>query len=50
MTKEKSMHWVELVEKVDPTLKTKPVVTYVFNKGERVFYKEKRKGSGIRKG
>ena len=50
MTKEKSMHWGELVEKADPTLKTKPVVTYVFNKGERVFYKEKRKGSGIRKG
>jgi hypothetical protein len=50
MTKEKSIHWGELVEKADPTLKTKPVVTYVFNNGERVFYKEKRKGSGTRKG
>ncbi len=50
MTKEKSMHWAELVDKVDPALKMKPVVTYVFNKGERVFYKEKRKVSGIRKG
>tara|TARA_R100001132_G_scaffold24412_1_gene23593 strand:+ start:115 stop:264 length:150 start_codon:yes stop_codon:yes gene_type:complete len=48
MEKEKSMHWNELVEKADPTLKTKPVVTYVFNKGERVFHKE-RKGSGTRK-
>ncbi len=50
MTKEKSMHWAELVDKVDPNLKSKPVVTYVFNKGERVFYKGKKNRNGTRKG
>jgi len=50
MSKEKSMHWTELVDKVDPTLKTEPVVTYVFNSGKRVFYKGKKNRNGTRKG
>jgi hypothetical protein len=50
MTKEKKIHWAELVDKADPTIRTRPIVTYVFNNGERIFHKAKRKNSGNRKG
>ena len=49
MKKEKTMTWIELVDQVDPTLKSRPVVTYVFNNGERIFHKGKRNNSGTRK-
>lgn len=49
MKKEKEMHWIEVVDKADPTLKTRPVVTYVFNNGKRIFHKAKRNNSGTRK-
>ena len=35
-TKEKRMPWTELVDR------TRPVVTYVFNDGKRVFHAPKR--------
>lgn len=41
-TKEKRIPWVELVQKVDPTIRTRPVVSYVFNDGKRVFHAPKR--------
>lgn len=40
--KEKRIPWVQLVEKVDPTIRTRPVVSYVFNDGKRVFHAPKR--------
>ena len=42
-TKEKRMPWTELVDKSDPTRRTRPVVTYVFNDGIRTFHAPKRK-------
>ena len=42
-TKEKRMPWTELVDKSDPTRRTRPVVTYVFNDGKRKFHAPKRK-------
>ena len=38
------------VEKVEPGYRSKPVVTYVFDQGRRVFHKGKRPNNGIRKG
>ena len=38
------------VEKVDPDRRSRPVVTYVFDQGKRVFHKGKRKAGGTRKG
>ena len=49
MTKEKRVQWLEHVEKVDPGYRSKPVVTYVFDQGRRVFHKGKRKAGGTRK-
>ena len=49
MSKEKRIQWMEYVDKTDPERRTKPVVTYVFNDGERIFHKEKRPSSGVRK-
>jgi len=48
-TKEKRVQWLEHVEKVDPHFRSRPVVTYVFNDGQRVFHKAKRPNSGVRK-
>ena len=42
-TKEKKILWTELVDKTDPTRRTRPVVTYVFNDGKRTFHAPKRK-------
>ena len=42
-TKEKRIPWTELVDKSDPTRRTRPVVTYVFNDGKRTFHAPKRK-------
>jgi len=42
-TKEKRIPWMELVDKTDPTRRTRPVVTYVFNDGKRTFHAPKRK-------
>ena len=42
-TKEKRMPWTELVDKAAPTRRTRPVVTYVFNDGKRMFHAPKRK-------
>ena len=42
-TKEKRILWTELVDKTDPTRRTRPVVTYVFNDGKRTFHAPKRK-------
>ena len=36
--KEKRIPWTELVDKTDPTRRTRPVVTYVFNDGKRKFH------------
>ena len=36
--KEKRIPWTELVDKSDPTRRTRPVVTYVFNDGKRKFH------------
>ena len=41
--KEKRIPWVQLVEKVDPTIRTRPVVSYVFNDGKRVFHAPSRR-------
>ena len=41
--KEKRIPWTELVDKTDPTRRTRPVVTYVFNDGKRIFHAPKRK-------
>ena len=49
MSKEKKIQWAEHVEKADPGYRSKPVATYVFNKGERTFYKAKRSNNGTRK-
>ena len=46
--KETRIPWVELVDKADPARRTKPVVTYIFDNGNRVFYKGRKK-SGSRK-
>jgi len=46
--KETRIPWVELVDKVDPSRRTKPVTTYIFDNGNRVFYKGREK-SGNRK-
>jgi hypothetical protein len=43
MKKEKVISWVEFVEKKDPTRRTRPVASYVFNDGKRTFYTPKRK-------
>jgi len=48
-TKEKRILWTELVDKTDPERRTRPVVTYIFNDGKRIFHKAKRSNSGIRK-
>ena len=45
----KLIPWTELVDKTDPARRTRPVVTYVFNDGKRIFHKGKRSNSGIRK-
>jgi hypothetical protein len=37
-TKEKRILWTELIDKTDPTRRTRPVVTYVFNDGKRKFH------------
>ena len=47
--KDTEFSWAELVEKADPSIRTRPVATYTFNNGKRVFY-EGRKKSGHRKG
>jgi hypothetical protein len=49
-TKEKRVQWMEHLEKVDPGYRKRPVVTYVFDQGKRVFHKAKRPNNGIRKG
>ena len=36
--KEKRIPWTELVDKSDPTRRTRPVVTYIFNDGKRKFH------------
>lgn len=41
--REKSIPWVELVDRQDPSRKTAPVATYVFDDGRRVFYKPRKK-------
>ena len=42
--------WKELAYKIDPEL-TAPVVTYEFDNGNRLFYKEKKRNKyGTRKG
>ena len=40
---QKKIPWVQLVERKDPTIYTRPVATYVFNDGNRVFYKPRKK-------
>jgi len=47
--KEKRVQWVEYVDKTDPERRTRPVVTYTFNDGKRIFHKAKRPSSGVRK-
>jgi hypothetical protein len=47
--KEKRVQWIEHVDKVDPQRRTRPVVTYIFNDGERVFHKAKRSNGRTRK-
>ena len=47
--KEKRVQWMEYVDKTDPDRRTRPVVTYTFNDGKRVFHKAKRPSSGVRK-
>ena len=49
MKKQKEVQWTEVVDKLDPTLKSRPIVTYEFNNGKRVFHKPKRGNSGTRK-
>jgi hypothetical protein len=46
--KDTEFSWVQLVEKSDPSIRTRPVVTYTFDNGNRVFYKGRKK-SGYRK-
>ena len=41
-TKETKYNWGEIAYKVDPELSS-PVVTYEFDNGNRVFYKEKKR-------
>lgn len=41
--KEKKISWIALVESKDPTIYTRPVATYVFNEGQRTFYKPRKK-------
>ena len=41
--KEKRIPWVKLVEMADPTIRTRPVVSYIFNDGKRVFHAPKRR-------
>ena len=48
-SKEKRIPWTEYVEKTDPGYRSRPVVSYVFDDGKRVFYKGKRKAGGTRK-
>ena len=38
--KEKRIQWMEHVEKADPERRSRPVTTYIFNDGERVFLKQ----------
>ena len=40
---------MEHVEKADPGRRSRPVTTYVFNDGKRIFHKAKRPSSGVRK-
>jgi len=40
---QKKIPWVQLVESKDPTIYTRPVATYVFNDGNRTFYKPRKK-------
>ena len=48
-SKEKRIQWMEHVEKADPGRRSRPVTTYVFNNGERVFHKAKRSNGRTRK-
>ena len=41
--KEKKVPWIALVDSKDPTIRTRPVVTYVFNDGKRTFYKPRKR-------
>jgi hypothetical protein len=41
--REKKIPWVALVESKDPTIYTRPIPTYVFNNGNRTFYKPRKK-------
>ena len=48
-SKEKRIQWMEHVEKADPERRSRPVTTYIFNNGERVFHKAKRSNGRTRK-
>jgi len=41
-TKETQYNWSEIAYKVDPELRA-PVITYEFDNGKRIFYKEKKR-------
>jgi len=41
--RERSIPWVKLVESRDPSIYTRPVTTYVFDNGNRRFYKPRNK-------
>ena len=43
MKKEKVTPWIDLVQKVDTTIRTRPVVSYIFNDGKRVFHAPSRR-------
>jgi hypothetical protein len=47
--REKEVSWMALVQKKDPSIHTRPVTTYVFDNGKRIFHKGKRSNSGTRK-
>lgn len=41
--RETSIPWIDLVDRNDPSRRTAPVATYVFDDGRRVFYKPRKK-------
>jgi hypothetical protein len=41
--RETSIPWIDLVDRSDPSRRTAPVATYVFDDGRRVFYKPRKK-------
>jgi len=47
--REKEVSWMSLVQQKDPSIYTRPVVTYIFDDGKRIFHKGKRSNSGTRK-